>query len=283
MMKMRYLLADPRFMARDNEGEGEGTSDSTPADDAVAQAAAAADAAAAAGQTFTQDQVNEIVVKRNKKVRQQLETAEQTVEKLLKTQNLSAQDRSGLEAQLEDLQTQLRTKEQQAVYEQKKAAAEYNARLDETTSKLDFYRNQFETTTRDNAILSAASQHDAYNPEQFISVLSPRTEIVEETNEAGEKTGRLVPRVKVQKAAEDGTVAEVYVTPAEAIEEMKADVDKYGNLFRGNVAKGIGEGSNSTFAGKSSVDMSKVSDADYFANREQYAKQLGIRDRRRTL
>lgn len=276
-MKMRYLLADPRFMARDNEGEGaEGdpAPESTPAADANA---------VPAGTTFTQEQVNEIVVKRNKKVRQQLETAESTVEKLLKTQNLSVEDRSAMEAQLEDLQGQLRTKEQQAQYEQKKAQAEYNAKLEQTTGQLDFYRNQFETTTRDNAILSAASQHDAYNPEQFISVLSPRTEIVEETNEQGEKTGRLVPRVKVQKKAEDGTVAEVYVTPAEAIESMKADVDKYGNLFRGNVAKGIGEGSNSAFAGNSNADMSKVSTEEYFANREQYAKQLGIRERRRTL
>jgi hypothetical protein len=278
MMKMRYLLADPRFMARDNEGEGDaGASDQTP--DATAQAQAAAAAAKATEEaTFNQAQVNDIVVKRNKKVQQQLETAEATIEKMLKTNNLSAQDRAGMEAQLETLQAEMRTKEQQATYEAKKLQAEYDQKLEVTSKEMNFYKTQFETSTRDNAIRAAASQHDAYNPDQFINVLSPRTEIVKETNEAGEETGRLVPRVKVEVKAEDGTVAEVLKTPAEAIEIMKGQPELFGNLFKGNVAKGIGEGSNNAFASGTKVDVTKMTDAEYFKNRDAIREQYGIKD-----
>ncbi|MCP4896243.1 MAG: hypothetical protein GY906_04640 [bacterium] len=271
-MKIRFLSADPRFIACDNEGaEGE------PLEQAPE---ATPEPSADSNGTFTQDQVNEIVVKRNKKVRQQLETTEKQYESLLKSQNLSANEKAELQGQLDNLQTQLRTKEQQAAYEAKKQRQEYDAKLEQTTGQLDHYKGLFETQTRDNAIMSAASKHDAYNPQQFIDVLGPRTKIVDEVNENGEKTGRLVPRVEMTMPGEDGTPTGVQVTPDEAIEIMKNDVSQFGNLFRGNVAKGIGEGSNTDFAGSSRVDISKMSDEEYFANREQIRKQYGIRDRR---
>lgn len=271
MKLFAILLADPRFIARDNEG-GDGD-DGTPDED-VADTSNA---------KFTPEQqalINDIVVKRVKKVRSQLEQTERRYESLLQSQNLTSQEKAELQGELEQVQAQLRTREQQTAHEAKKRESEFGKKLEETTNEAKRYRSLFETQTRDNAILSAASQHGAYNPEQFISILGPRTEVIAETNEQGEQTGRFVPRVKVQKKTDDGTVTEVYVTPEEAIEDIKQDVVKSGNLFRGNVAKGIGEGSNASFAGKSRVDVSKMSDEEYFANRDAIKKQYGIRDRR---
>ena len=264
MAKSNYLLAYSRFIARENE-EGE-AGETTPAETSPPQ-------------TFTQEQVNEIVVKRNKKVREQLETAETTVEKLLASQNLTAQDRANFEAQLVEVQSQLRTKEQQAAHEAIKLQNEHKVRLDQTTEQLNFYKGQFETSTRNNAILKAASDAGAYNPEQFVDTLGPRTKIVEETNGQGEKTGRLIPRVLVIEKGEDGTPTEVLKTAEEAIADMKEDVNRFGNMFRGNVAKGIGEGSNSSLAGDSRVDVSKMSTEEYIANRDAIAKQYKLRSR----
>lgn len=267
------LLADPRFIARDNDGAG--ADDSDQSDDGASDLPPNA--------KFTPEQqalVNDIVVKRVKKVRSQLEQTERQYESLLQSQNLTAQQKSTLQVELENVQAQLRTKDQQTTYESKKRESEFGKKLEELGVEAKRYRSMFETQTRDNAILAAASHHGAYNPEQFISVLGPRTEVVAETNEQGEQTGRYVPRVKVQKKTEDGTVTEVFVTTDEAIEDMKNDIPRYGNLFRGNVAKGIGEGSNSSFAGKGRVDVSKLTDAEYFANHDAIKKQYGIRDRR---
>jgi len=99
-------------------------------------------------------------------------------------------------------------------------------------------------------------------------------------NEQGEETGRQVPKVRSTRKAEDGTVTEVFLTPEEAIVDMKNDPAKFGGLFRGNVAKGIGEGSNSSLAGETQLDVSKISMEEYVANHEAISKQMGLKKRR---
>lgn len=278
-MKMtRFLLAFPRPIARDNEGGDDGGSpdaggvgDQTPNEGGEGQGGD--------GKLFTQEQVNEIVVKRNKKVREQLQNTERRYEQLLQNQQLTSQEKEELRSELETIQSQLRTREEQARYEAKKQQEKFQSTLEQTTSERDRFKNLFETQTRDNAIMQAALAHDAYNPEQFISVLGPRTKIVEEVNEQGEKTGRLVPRVEVQVTGEDG-IAKPELRPVEdAVAQMKDEPEKYGNLFRNNVANGIGQGSNPSVSG-GRVDPSKMSTEEYFKNREAIKSQYGIKDRR---
>jgi len=278
MMKMtRFALAFPRPIFRDNEG---GDADGSPDAGSVEPLAPeAGDTNPATGKVFTQEQVDQIVVKRNKKVREQLENTEKRYEQLLQSQSLSSQEKQSLQGELETLQSQLRTREQQAAYEAKKAQEQFKQTLESTTGERDHYKSLFETQTRDNAIMSAAVEHEAYNPEQFISVLGPRTKIVEEVDGNGEKTGRLVPRVEVQVTGEDGTTSVELRPVADAVAQMKDEPDKYGNLFRSNVAKGIGEGSNPSATGRK-IDPSKMTDEEYFANRDAIKKQYGIKDRR---
>lgn len=279
MMKMtRFLLAFPRPIPRDNEGgdeggspdAGGGTADQTPNEGGEGQGS---------NRTFTQADVDKIVVSRVKKLKEQLQTTEQQYERLLTNQNLSVQERNELQSELEKVQAQLRTREEQARYEAKKQQEKFQQTLEQTTGERDRFKTLFETQTRDNAIMQAAVQHDAYNPEQFISVLGPRTKIVEEVNEQGEKTGRLVPRVEVQVTGEDG-IAKTELRPVEdAVAQMKDEPEKYGNLFRNNVANGIGQGSNPSASG-GRVDPSKMSTEEYFKNRETIKNQYGIKDRR---
>lgn len=250
---------DPADDPANDPGEGDGTGDDK-------------------GRVFTQEEVNQIVVKRNKKAQAQLEAAERRYEQLLENKSLTEQQRSELEGELNNLQSQLRTREQQAAHEAKKKQELFEKQLGETKQQADHYKNLFESSTRERAILDAAAQHDAYNPSQFISLLSPRTKVVDEINERGEKTGRLVPRVAVTEIGEDGSPMEVLKTPAQAIEEMKEKAE-YGNLFKSNVARGIGEGtSNGTIPGR--VDQTKISDEEYFKNRDTYREQLGLRNRK---
>lgn len=279
MMKMtRFLLAFPRPIPRDNEGGDEGGSpdagggspDQTPNEGGEGQGS---------NKTFTQADVDKIVISRVKKLKEQLQTTEQQYERLLTNQNLSVQERNELQSELEKVQAQLRTREEQARYEAKKQQEKFQQTLEQTTGERDRFKTLFETQTRDNAIMQAAVQHDAYNPEQFISVLGPRTKIVEEVNEQGEKTGRLVPRVEVQVTGEDG-IAKTELRPVEdAVAQMKDEPEKYGNLFRNNVANGIGQGSNPSASG-GRVDPSKMSTEEYFKNRETIKNQYGIKDRR---
>ncbi len=268
--RIQFILAATRLIARDNEGgdnvdpPADPPTPATPPTDGIKFDAA------------QQAKVDEIIQKRVKSMKAELETTERRLEQLSQNQNLTAKERDEIASELERVQSVMRTKEEQAKYEAKKREAEYNAQLETTTQQAQRYESLFKTQTRNNDIITAATQHDAFNPELFIDVLSPRTEVVEVENEQGEKTGRYATKVRVTKKAEDGTVAEVLVDPSEAIEDMKNEPEKFGGLFKGNVAKGIGQGSNSSFAGSQRVDISRMSDEEYFQNRDAIAKQYGF-------
>lgn len=277
-MKMtRFFAAFPRPIARDNEGGDEaGDSFNDLGDDSTPNVGGDSPAPK---KSFTQADVDKIVVSRVKKLKEQLQNTEQQYERLLSNQNLSSQERNELQSELETVQSQLRTREEQARYEAKKQQEKFQSSLEQTTSERDRFKVLFETQTRDNAIMQAALAHDAYNPEQFISVLGPRTRIVEEVNEQGEKTGRLVPRVEVQVTGEDGSTSNELRPVGDAVAQMKDEPEKYGNLFRNHAANGIGVGSNPTAGGRL-LDPSKVSTEEYFKNRDQYKAAYGIKDRR---
>lgn len=273
MKLMRFFAAFPRPIARDNEGADN-------VDPAPVETPVEGEPTGGSNRSFSQQDVDKIVVSRVKKLKEQLQTTETQYERLLKNQNLSVQERNELQTELESVQGQLRTREEQARYEAKKRETEFKTTLDTTKAEAEQYRSLFENQTRDNAIMAAASQHDAYNPEQFTSILGPRTKIVEEVNEHGEKTGRLVPRVEVQVVGDDGTTSTELRPVEDAVAQMKDEPEKYGNLFRSNVASGIGEGSNPSASNGRPLDPSKVSDEEYFKNRDAYKQQYGIRDRR---
>lgn len=275
MKMIRFFAAFPRPIARDNEGGGEGGS---PEPSGQTPEPSASEPSGE-GKTFTQADVDKIVTGRVKKLKEQLQTTETQYERLLKNQNLSQQERTELQNELEAVQSQLRTREQQAAYEAKKAQEQFKQTLETTTGERDHYKSLFETQTRDNAIMAAAVEHEAYNPEQFISVLGPRTKIVEELDGNGEKTGRLVPRVEVEVTGEDGTTSTELRPVSDAVAQMKEDREKYGNLFIRKGAAGIGEGSNPSAAGRP-LDPSKMSMEEYMKNRPALKEQYGIRDRR---
>ena len=227
---------------------------------------------------FTQKQVNDIVVKRNKSLKAQYESLEKNYQDLLEDKNLGKETRAKLETDLENVQAQLRTREQQLAHEAKRASEQARKEIEQSANERDYYRQLFESETKERSVTDAATKHGAYNPKQFISILGDKTKIVEEVDESGEKTGRRVARVELTVKGEDGNPVTVLKTPEDAIEYLKEDVDSYGNLFRSNVARGIGEGT--TAGGGGRVDATKMSDAEYFANRAAIKQHYGIRTKR---
>jgi len=234
------------------------------------------------GKTFTQKDVDEIVVKRNKKVKAQLEQMERNYQKLLKEQGMSAEMRAQLEKDLDDVRAQMMTKEEKLKAEKKRSEQEYQARLKLVEEERDAYRLRFESSTINRAISDAQQKFQGWDSDQFIALLGPKAEIIEELDSKGEKTGQLVPRIHWNVNKEDGTVEKVLLTPDEAVERMKEDVDKFGNMFRPNIATGVGggtaPGTQSAMTGK--IDQKRISDEEYFAMRKKdpgsFRRQVGL-------
>lgn len=281
-MKMTYftVLGFPFHVARDNEGgQGDGGSGEGTGEGGAPANVSDTNAGTLEGEgekTFTQAEVNEFVVKRNKALKAQYETLEQNYEGLLKQQNLTNEQRTKLETELEGVRAALRTKEEQAKHEAKLAATKHEQEVASLTAERDQFRNMFQSGIRDRAILEAATKHEAFNPQQFIPFLSPRTKVIDELDGQGNKTGNQVPVVEVTVTGEDGTPTTVQKTVEEAVLLLK---ESDPNLFKNGVASGIGEGSTPGVA-QGDLDLANMSDEEYFNNYDAIQKKLGLERKR---
>jgi hypothetical protein len=266
------LVALAEMVCWDNEGDG----------DEAAAAAAAAEAAAKAKSAeekkFTQQEVDKIVISRNKNLKTQYEQLETNYNKLLEQTNLTEEARNQIQADLENVQNLMRSKEQNLELAAKKAKEKYDADLRNASLERDRFKTLFETSTIERAIVDAAAKNEAWDPTQFVKIIGNQAKIVEELTDAGEKTGRLVPRIEWEVSDSTGTVSKVLKTPEEVIGLMKEDTQKHGNLFRSNVARGLGSGNAAGINSSAKVDVSKLSAQQYAEMRKtpEGRKALGL-------
>lgn len=271
---MKLFAENLELLCWDNDG-GEGDGDG---DDAVAGTATATKTKTG-DKTFTQDEVNKFVAERNKTLKAKYEQMEADYQELLQQQNLTQGQRQKLEESLDRVRQEMMTKEQRLESEKKKAQVEYEAKLKATAEEASKYKNLYETTSIARAITDAASVNDAFNPTHFIAHLAPKSKMVEELDAEGNSTGQLVPRVEWTSVDEEGKKHVKHVTPEEAVKLMKENVVEYGNLFKTNVAAGIGAGTApGQVSAAGQVDHSKISTDDYMklANSPEGRKKLGL-------
>lgn len=230
--------------------------------------------------TFTQDELNKKMAENKRSLQKQLKTLESNYAKLLENQSLTDATRQALEEDLENVRKSQRTEKQQMEIESKRAAEKHQNELKQTQEKADKYEKLFRESTVERAITDAAAKHEAYNPSQFISLLSPKTKLVEEVDAANQRTGRLVPMVEVYVKNENtDTYEPALKTPEQAIEDMKGNLSEYGNMFRPNVVRGIGEGTSPTSNGTPGrVDARRLDPKDYMEMRKTAAgrRALGL-------
>ena len=227
--------------------EGEDDAAKAAADKAVADKAAAdaaAAAAAAAGKTFTQEDVNRIVAADRRKLEEALKKTEKQYQDLLASQSLTEQERKALQANLEMVQGQLRSKEEQLLLEKKQVEEVYAGKLQELEKKAAFFETLFRDSTIERALQDAAVKHEAWSPSQVVTLLRGQTKMLEETDpKTGKLTGKFKPMVEMQAVnTATGEVETKAYTPDDAVKKMKDTPDTWGNLFRSGVVSGIGAG-----------------------------------------
>lgn len=269
-----WLLGFPVFVARDNEVE---ETDSEGNDQNIVPDDNDGILTDGDGKTFTQEDVNKIVVQRNKALKSQYQKLESQYQGLLKEKSLTQEQRSQLEKDLQNVQAQLRTREEQARHEAKQREMKFGETLKEKEQQANYYKSLYENSTIEREIAQAAAKHDGYNAQQFISLVAPRTKVVEELNDQGQKTGRLVARVEQTVKGEDGTPTTVQLTVDDAIAQMKEDTN-FANLFKSNVARGIGNGTDNAAGAR--LDPTKLTAEEYIANKDAIRKQMGYKPRR---
>lgn len=253
MYKLIMMLATPWYAVYEGEGEGggaaggEGEAEKAAAEKAAADKAAAdAEAARKGGERlFTQAEVNKIAAENKRALQQRNEALIKELETLKKGGNLSAEQKVQLEGRIESLQNELLSKEELSKKESEKQRKEFQKSLDLTVKERDDWKNRYTTATIQRTITDAAAQHKAINPKQIVALLENKANLVPETDNEGNVTGKLIPRIKFETQDKEGKPVTLDITIPEAVAQMK-DMDEYLNLFQGEGTSGLGASSKST-------------------------------------
>jgi hypothetical protein len=153
---------------------------------------------------------------------------------------LTAAEKEKLAERIEQLQSEYMTKEQLAAKEAAKLSKKFETEIEALKAENALWKNQFIDTTVNREITEAAIKHNAFNPQQVIAILKPQTNMVEEVDETGEKTGRLVPKVKlptIDPKTKKPVTLELSI--ADAVAQI-AEQDEYLNLFKDKGTTGPG-------------------------------------------
>ncbi len=266
-------------------------------DEAAAAAAAAAGTAAAAGaggdeikppEGFTPEQqkkFNDAVAaerrKQEAKYRKELEKTETTYKELLSnSKSLTEKERQTLQDNLETIQGQLRSKEQQAAQEKKDLEAAYQGKLTVAERRAEQAEARWRDSTIMRALQDAAVEYESYSASQVVTLLKDKTKLVERVDEKGKGTGQFDVMVDFpDKDATTGQSVMTSKTPSEAVKRM-TEIEEFHNLFRKNVVSGIG--GNSAIGGltpgsNGKIDVRQLTHEQYLKVRAEHPELLGLR------
>lgn len=239
------------------------------------------DAGKGGNRSFTQEDLNRFLAEDRRKHKEKMEALENSYKELLANKSLDAEERTRLEASLEDLRKQYRTKEERLAQEKKQAEEKWQKQYEDERKKASLWENRYTESTIQQALQAAAIKHDAYNPQQVIVQLRSQTKLTEKLDMNGKPTGLLVPMVEMTvKNSDTGASETLQMTPDEAVEHMKKNPGEWGNFFKNNVRDGIGSSSaTGAMTGDGTVDHTRLTDDQWFKLRKENPAALGLKNR----
>jgi hypothetical protein len=229
--------------------------------------------------SYTQPQLNEIFAHNKRKLVEQNQNLVRQLETLRDGQNLSEQEKAQLQQQIDQLNSQYQTRDQQHQAEVNRLQEKYQKDTKKFNEERDLWKNRYETTITANEILVEGNAAKAYNIDQLKAIILPLTKVVEDMQD-GKPTGNFVPRVDFTGRDKDGKPVKLNLSVKETIKTMKEMPDLYGNLFLNDQNGGLntfpapGQAGNGSAAGLNVDDMTPQ---QYLKNREALLKEYAKR------
>lgn len=180
---------------------------------------------------FTPDQqskMNAVLAEEKRVYRAQLAKTERQLSELSLSKNLSDEERAKLESSLEETQSQLRTKDENAAIEKKRLETLHKRERESLVKRAEEAETKYKETTIRSALVDAAAAHGAYSNSILISVLQGDTSISED--------GKVI--VSLRTKDDEGKEMVLQMPPNAAVQWMKDRPEIYGGLFADYVARG---------------------------------------------
>ena len=254
----------------DDDAAAKAAADQAAADEAAAKAAADEAAAASKDESFSpaqQKKVDEIVAAEKAKVKRSVDKQIAQLEQFKKTANLSKKEVTELNGKIETMRREHMTKDELAKDERQKATKVTNEQTEALTKDRDGWKNRYTNATIERALIDAANETKAYNPDQILAILKPNTTLVDKLDEDGKSTGVLEPKVDYSTVDKEGKSVKLTLSPLEAAKKM-IEEDRYANLFVSGTKGGLGS-FNSKKPGDKGKDGFIKDTGDYIADRRK--------------
>lgn len=188
---------------------------------------------------FSQKDVDKIVADERRKQEKKFQDTITQLEALKENKNLTERQQAELQTRIEEMQTSMLSKEEQAKREQEKIKKESENKINDLTKDRDGWQNRYVTSEIRRSIMDAATEAKAFSPEQLVRLLQHDTKMTQILDEAGKPTDEWIPKVKIVDT-KDGKPVTLELTVPDAIKLMKDQPNKYGNLFESGVSGGLG-------------------------------------------
>lgn len=187
-----------------------------------ARAAAEKEAAEKFKNVFTQDQVNEIVAKNKRTMREELDKLK------------GAGDPVALATKVKELSDALLTKEELTKQQAEEAKTQYDNALKAEQAQRTAWEDRYKGTLFQVEVSKAALKYDAFDPTQLGTLIKDNTKVVEVTDAAGKGTGQFLVKTTIEV---DGKKLDL--TLDEAVGKLRED-KKFANQFKIKGSPGTG-------------------------------------------
>lgn len=232
--------------------------------------------------TFTQEEVNAFLADDRRKTENKNKELIAQLEALKQSEGMSKKQQEELQAQIDSMQQQYMSKEELAKQEREKEMKKFEAESKKNAEEASKWKQDYTKLRIDNAIITAATEHGAYSTQQMITFLTPITELTTEVGEDGKPTGKFIPMVNLDDKDKDGKDIVLKLSVSDAVKRMKELPERFGNLFKGEGAGGIGITNRPGNANGSGADggfRPNMTPAEYRAWRKNqpFAKRPGVK------
>jgi len=228
--------------------------------------------------TFSQEQLDKIIGERLGKTKEELETTAKErdaikesnksllsqLESLKESKNMTQKQKDELAEQIATLENTVLSKEEQALKKENELQTGFQKELETKDQESKVWRNLFQSSTIERALLDGATKSQAESADQIIQMYRPATELVEQKDEEGKTTGEFVSVTKFLGLNEEGKSTTLTLPTLEAIQKLREDgLNK--NLFRHGQSAGTG-GDGKTL----SLKATDAPDPDKYTDKAQW-------------
>jgi hypothetical protein len=187
------------------------------------------------------EEVEKALTAEREKFKKERETIVSQLEQLKKIKGLTEKEKEELQEKVNTLQSMNLSKEEIARQESERIKKTYEEERDTLVQDRDGWKDKFENFKKKTEILSASSKANAFNSDQLVELLLPKTKLIElKENVNGEEVTNYQTIVKFADRDKDGKPVVLELTVENALQRMRENPGQYGNLFKSDVKGGTG-------------------------------------------